>query len=736
MRFPAASEGAAWLQGTFFPGPSQWQAPRDGSEAALTTAGLAAPPWHAIIAMQLFNARRDDAGLAFLANAFPAIYRYHTYLHLARDAQDHLVYSYHPWESELPADSPVWAEVLKATQTRLTTEKWVPRVPFVEPAAIPGYPGEDVFMAEMYLVDLIGRKNGYDDARTQQETPFLVIDVEFNSVLAAADVSLAAMAKVLQLHSSSVVDDAMRGVVTGWSDTATTRLEYLWAGDRYSSYLLEPKAEPTVAAAAAGAGTAGGGVVPVVATPAATTAVARTGFSARLGVGGVGGMMAPASKQFVGAAAAGATAAGGGRGEESEELELTHGQHHQRGTVRRKLAVPINKPSVASAPPPTPPPVPLPPGTFYPLSVVSDFWPLYVEGGLPFSRVEGLLFQIISPGLTSSFDCQGDVYRLPTSGCAVKDPQPKVSLLHNLIIQRGLATNGDVGFNRWLLNETVALVCAASMDPFAVPPATAPAFRFSRYFDPVTGLPVGKEKDMYGEESTLAAALVWTLLHADAPGGAETPPISHDLTFALVVVELIIAFATGVGCFVLSLSLFRKLSRADAEDVGPVSSMLHVRDEEEEEEEEEEGEYEEEEGEEGEEDGVRSYQGGDTEVEEEEEKNGKPLGLGAGTGAAMNERGRKTASTTKQRRKSSRRRRSPSPVRSRGLYQTFRHGHGGSTSGTELRRVESEAGSLNGRGDGGGSGGGMVSSVGNAAASGARAMGRAVGAGVSFLKFW
>lgn len=42
----------------------------------------------------------------------------------------------------------------------------------------------------------------YDDARIQEQTPFLLVDVEFNSILAVADVSLAAMAKVLQLHSS------------------------------------------------------------------------------------------------------------------------------------------------------------------------------------------------------------------------------------------------------------------------------------------------------------------------------------------------------------------------------------------------------------------------------------------------------------------------------------------------------------------------------------------------------
>ena len=695
MRFPTASDSAAWLQGTFFPGPSQWQAPQDGSN--LTSAGLAAPPYHAIVAMQLFNARRDDAGLAFLAKVFPAIYKYHGYLHLDRDAHDHLVYSYHPWESELPADSPIWAEVLKATQARLIAEKWVPRVPLEEPAAIAGYPGEEVFMAEMFLVDLMGRRNGYDDTRIQQESPFMVIDVEFNSVLAAADVSLAAMAKVLQLHSSNVVDDGVRSAVTAWSETATTRLEYLWAGDRYSSYLLEPNAAPKMATTEVEAATASS--APIVAAPAAT----QTGVVAGLGVGGLTAPAKRAGSDGVAAAtAATAAAAGGGGGGGELEQVMTPVHHHHAGTLR-SLAVP-KKPPAVSAPPPS---VPLPPGSFYPLGVVGNFWPLYVGGeGLSPSRVEGLLFQIITPGLASSFDCQGDVYRLPTSGCAVQDPSPKVSLLHNLIIQRGLAMNGDVGLNHWLLNETVSLVCAASMDPFAKPPKTAPAFRFSRYFDPVSGLPRGKEEDMYGEESTLAAALVWTLLHADAPGGAETPPISHDLTFALVVVELVIAFATGMGCFVLSLSLFRKLSRADAENLGPVSSMLLVR-----EEEEEEGQYE---GEEGEDDGERSYQGG--EMEEKEKKNATGFRLDAGSAD------RKTASTTKQRRKSGH------PVgRSRGLYESFRHGHGygGTSNVTELRRVESETGSLDGRGEGGGSGGGMMSSV-----------GRVVGAGVSFLKFW
>jgi hypothetical protein len=232
---------------------------------------------------------------------------------------------------------------------------------------------------------------------------------------------------------------------------------------------------------------------------------------------------------------------------------------------------------------------------------------------------------------------------------------------------------------------------------------------------------------MFGGEATMAAALVWVLLQDDAVNGAETPPISHDVTFALVVVELVIAFATGVGCFLFSLSLFRRLSRADAEDVGPVSSMLNVRDEEEEEEEEDE--YEEEEG-----DYDRGGGGGGGEEEEEvEEEKGAVVGLqqrkrhngkksrragggGSGPGVAGGNVGRSL---------------------SRGFYQTFsRTGSGGANSSradaagpgerrNDMRRSESEMST--------------GTSVGGEEGGGASIIGRVGGAlrsGVLFLKFW
>jgi len=184
--------------------------------------------------------------------------------------------------------------------------------------------------------------------------------------------------------------------------------------------------------------------------------------------------------------------------------------------------------------------------------MVTHFSPLYV--GPPYvdnpQRVNSMVFDIISEGIPGSFAYTP--YALPTTGAGTYEAHPTVSTLQNFFVQRGLARNKEMGVSSWLNNQTLNLVCNASMDPFASgPPSTT--YYFSRWFDPETGDPLG---DMYGQNSTLAAAVVLCLLYPDAAAdNSSNPPISHNVTFALVVAELVIAFATGMVVVVVVVML-------------------------------------------------------------------------------------------------------------------------------------------------------------------------------------
>lgn len=134
-----------FLPGTIYPNAGVWRVPSALAGIEHYTAGLAAMPWFAHVAMQLFSQNRNADGLNFLSSVswtlysmssllmlysgrvnsgvkyrtpvspqvFKPIYNYHLYLHTARDAGIGLVYTYHPWETDLPVDSPLWEEVLQ-----------------------------------------------------------------------------------------------------------------------------------------------------------------------------------------------------------------------------------------------------------------------------------------------------------------------------------------------------------------------------------------------------------------------------------------------------------------------------------------------------------------------------------------------------------------------------------------------------------------------------------------------
>lgn len=89
----------------------------------------------------------------------------------------------------------------QATQRRITEVGWKCPYDLSVPSALPGAPSLPVLTSEMFLVELLANAS-YSDASIRQLSPFLLVDVQFNAVLAASDMALAKMAQTLQLHST------------------------------------------------------------------------------------------------------------------------------------------------------------------------------------------------------------------------------------------------------------------------------------------------------------------------------------------------------------------------------------------------------------------------------------------------------------------------------------------------------------------------------------------------------
>lgn len=200
---------------------------------------------------------------------------------------------------------------------------------------------------------------------------------------------------------------------------------------------------------------------------------------------------------------------------------------------------------------------------------------------------------------------------------------------------------------------------------------------------------------------------------------ALTPCFNLSSAHNQVVIELIIAFATGAGCFIFSLNLFRRLSKGDEEAAGAMASMLHVH----------EGDYEDEGDDEG------SAFGDEAEGPEVEEEGGVGESKEAGRRRRAGKRRAAKGDGT-----GIRRRGAPGMVAGTGgsgggggQYQTFRRIFSSPTRGQapvvggggDASRGAVEPGGAGGGGSSSGGGGGLVGSV-------TGAMRSAVG----YLKFW
>ncbi|CAM9953605.1 unnamed protein product, partial [Phaeothamnion confervicola] len=547
-RFTLGSK-ATWTPGTLLPGPGSflWGSSSSGGggggggggEGTYNTTTLAALPLHALVALQIFDlSERDAPARLWLQDIFQPLFHWHQHLHTARNhAPTGLVLALHPWETALPPDATLWPQLLAAASSAAAAAAangtWAPPEVPTEVSSLPEFPGKDVFESSLYLLQCLSGSATGDQSITAgaspttaeacSETkggqcPFAMLDVQFNAALLRSDQALLEIAMLLEQTRSTwqsrIYTPEQYAQMQAWAAATDSALGALWDAD-------------------------------------------RAAFRGRFWVDTGGDA---AARDWNSSADVPASAA--------------------------------------------------------------DFSALLPVGKVAAAAADRLIFKLLMapPLAKDSFRCaRYPIVEEPCNtgdGCGVNaGGSERVWLLHNLLAQRALQRQAERALTHWLTNSTVALICQSGVVGAAAgvgapeapavaatpPHATASAdvsgavsaaewtanhplraerlasdtgssagaaaggpcasCTFSRVFDGITGAAV---VDAQGGNTTLAAAIAILLLLSDGPEVLESyPPISHAVTFAVMLVELLFSFSIGVSCFVISLNLVRKLQKDD-----------------------------------------------------------------------------------------------------------------------------------------------------------------------------
>jgi glycogen debranching enzyme len=174
----------------YFPDPEFWQIGDSPNSPGLPTTGITQPPLLATV-IRLLHDRHSM--LDFVRETFPALLKWHRWLHTARDADgSSCACIIHPWESGTD-DSPRWLHLLAAIQPEL-----LPEFQRGDTKYVPAFerPHRAEYERFIYLIDLF-RKFRYIPDELLAHSPFLVQDILFNAVLHCADGDLRALAMSL-----------------------------------------------------------------------------------------------------------------------------------------------------------------------------------------------------------------------------------------------------------------------------------------------------------------------------------------------------------------------------------------------------------------------------------------------------------------------------------------------------------------------------------------------------------
>jgi glycogen debranching enzyme len=174
----------------YFPNPEFWQIENSPAAPAVPTTGITQPPLLATIVHRIHSRTPMPD---FVAEVYPALLRWHRWLHTARDADGSgLACIIHPWESGTD-DSPRWLRLFEAIQPETLPEFQRGDTRHV---AATERPNRKEYERFIYLIDVF-RKRNYAPGELLKHSPFLAQDILFNAILFRADEDLHALAMSL-----------------------------------------------------------------------------------------------------------------------------------------------------------------------------------------------------------------------------------------------------------------------------------------------------------------------------------------------------------------------------------------------------------------------------------------------------------------------------------------------------------------------------------------------------------
>ena len=175
------------LSETYFPGPNFHKADLHPlSNKKYSSTGMTQPPVIGFVLEKIYHiAENKSAALEFVKDCIDQVFKAHQYFYNYRDPKkEGLVYIYHNWESGTD-NSPIWDCIFEIMDSPvLNIERKDTSI--VDPSERPSKREYDHYL---YLINC-AKDHHYDDAKIAENSPFLVQDPLFNSILIKSNKAL------------------------------------------------------------------------------------------------------------------------------------------------------------------------------------------------------------------------------------------------------------------------------------------------------------------------------------------------------------------------------------------------------------------------------------------------------------------------------------------------------------------------------------------------------------------